>query len=257
MPEAIDADALTVLYFDRVTAHMRHILDEERQSLDAAATRLADQIAADRLVHVYGPGGHSNLAAQEIFFRAGGLMHVSAILDEGTLLSNGALRSMAIERTPGYGRIVITDNRLGEGDLLLLTNAYGINAALIDAALEAKARGVFVIGVSSREHAENTRAEHPARHPTKKNLHEVVDLAIDTKVPVGDALVEIPGMGERIAAVSTFANAFALNCLVIRTVAKLVERGIEPPVWRSGNAPGGDEANARFLARFRDRVRWL
>ena len=83
-----------------------------------AAERLADQIAADRLVHVYGPGGHSNLAAQEIFFRAGGLMHVSAILDEGTLLSNGALRSMAIERTPGYGRIVIADQRLGEGDLL-------------------------------------------------------------------------------------------------------------------------------------------
>ncbi|MBL8599875.1 MAG: SIS domain-containing protein [Devosia sp.] len=257
MPEAIDADALTTRYFDDVTAHMRRILVEEKASLDAAATRLAEQVAADRLVHVYGPGGHSNLAAQEIFFRAGGLMHVSAILDEGTLLSNGALRSMAIERTPGYGKVVIADNRLGAGDLLLLTNAYGINAALIDAALEARSRGVFVIGVSSRAHAESTRAEHPARHPTRKNLHDVVDLAIDTKVPIGDALVEIPGMGERIAAVSTFANAFALNCLVIRTVAKLVERGVEPPVWRSGNAPGGDEANARFLARFRDRVRWL
>ncbi len=257
MPDASAADALTLLYFDRVTAHMRRILDEEAASLDAAATRLADQIAADRLVHVYGPGGHSNLAAQEIFFRAGGLMHVSAILDEGTLLSNGALRSMAIERTPGYGRIVVTDNGLGAGDVLLLTNAYGINAALIDAALEAKARGVYVIGVTSREHAASTRPEHPARHPTQQNLHDIADLTIDTKVPVGDALVEVPGMGERIAAVSTFANAFALNCLVIRTVAKLVERGVEPPVWRSGNAPGGDEANARFLARFRDRVRWL
>jgi uncharacterized phosphosugar-binding protein len=257
MPDALDPDALTVLYFDRVTALMRRILDEEKHSLDAAATRLAEQIAADRLVHVYGPGGHSNLAAQEIFFRAGGLMHVNAILDEGTLLSNGALRSMAVERTPGYGKMVIADNRLGAGDLLLLTNAYGINAALIDAALEAKARGAFVIGVSSREHAANTRAEHPARHPTKQNLHDVVDLTIDTKVPVGDAMIEVAGMGERIAAVSTFANAFALNCLVIRTVAKLVEQGVEPPVWRSGNAPGGDEANARFLARFRDRVRWL
>ena len=64
-------------------------------------------------------------------------MHVAAILDEGTLLSNGALRSMAIERTPGYGRIVIADRELGDGDLLILVNAYGINAALIDAALEA------------------------------------------------------------------------------------------------------------------------
>jgi uncharacterized phosphosugar-binding protein len=254
---AIDADALCEGYLASVTALMGEILRDERDALDRAADRVAGQIAADRLVHVYGPGGHSNLAAQEIFFRAGGLMHVSAILDEGTLLSNGALRSMAVERTPGYGRIVVADRRLGEGDLLILVNAYGINAALIDAAIEAKARGVFLIGVSSRRHAAGTAPEHPARHPTKQNLHDLVDIAVDTKVDIGDVAVSVPGFQSRIAAVSTFANAFALNCLVIRTVARLVERGVEPPVWRSGNAPGGDEANARFLHRFRERVRWL
>ena len=184
-------------------------------------------------------------------------MHVSAILDEGTLLSNGALRSMAIERTPGYGKVVIANQRLSQGDLLILVNAYGINAALIDAALEARARGVLLIGISSREHASNTSPEHPARHPTRQNLHDLVDIAIDTKVPIGDAVVRVPGMSQDIAAISTFANAFALNCLVIRTVSKLVERGIEPPVWRSGNAPGGDEANARFIANFHNRVRAL
>ena len=258
MPEPlIDANALCMGYFDAATRLMRRILDEESDRIDRAAAKLADQVAADRLIHIFGPGGHSNLATQELFFRAGGLMHISAILDEGTLLSNGALRSMAIERLPGYGRIVISNRGLGETDVLILVNAYGINAALIDAALEAKRRGVFLIGVSSREHASNTAPDHPARHPTKQNLHDVVDVAIDTKVPIGDALVRIEGMGEPIAAVSTFANAFALNSLVIRTVAKLVERGIEPPVWRSGNAPGGDEANARFIARFRDRVRAL
>lgn len=257
MSSRIDANALTQGYFDAVTVLMRRILDEEAEPLDRAAARLADQVAADRLIHIFGPGGHSNLATQEIFFRAGGLMHVSAILDEGTLLSNGALRSMAIERLPGYGRIVIEKQRLGDTDLLILANSYGINAALIDAALEARRRGVFVIGVSSREHASNTSPDHPARHPGKQNLHEVVDIAIDTKVPIGDALVRIEGLADPIAAVSTFANAFALNCLVIRTVAKLVERDIEPPIWRSGNAPGGDAANARFLARFQDRVRAL
>ena len=253
----IDADALCAAYLDRTHELMRAILETERDSLDRAADRLADQIAADRLIHVFGPGGHSNLAAQEIFFRAGGLMHVSAILDEGTLLSNGALRSMAIERTPGYGRVVIADRGLGPDDLLILVNAYGINAALIDAAIEAKQRGAFVIGVSSRGHADQTAPDHPARHPTKQNLHDLADIAIDTKVPVGDAVVRIPGVGEPVAAVSTFANAFALNCLVIRTIAKLAERGIEPPVWRSGNAPGGDEANGRFIGRFRGRVRSL
>ena len=252
-----DSDALCADYLASVHELMKTILSDERDNLDRAAAALADHVALDRLVHVFGPGGHSNLAAQEIFFRAGGLMHVSAILDEGTLLSNGALRSMAIERTPGYGKVVIADRGLGEDDLLLLVNAYGINAALIDAALEAKRRGVFLIGVSSRQHAIGTAPDHPARHPSRQNLHDLVDIAIDTKVPVGDAGVRIAGVGEPVAAVSTFANAFALNCLVIRTVAKLADRDIEPPVWRSGNAPGGDAANGRFIDRFRGRVRSL
>ena len=47
--------------------------------------------------------------------------------------------------------------------------------------------------------------------------------------------------------------------IVVSQAARLLHlaRGIEPPVWRSGNAPGGDEANARFLGRFRHRVRAL
>jgi uncharacterized phosphosugar-binding protein len=82
-------------------------------------------------------------------------------------------------------------------------------------------------------------------------------LLVDTKVPVGDAVLSVPGMSQNIAAISTFANAFALNALVIHTVALLVAQGLEPPVWRSGNVTGGDEANTRFVERFRGRVRWL
>lgn len=251
------ADALCAEYFDYITNLMRRILEEERDALEAAANLVAEQVGKDRLVHIYGPGGHSNLASQEVFFRAGGLMHMAAILDEGTLLSSGALRSMAIERTPGYGRVVISQQHLGQDDLLILVNAYGINSALIDAALAARETGALVIGISSREHAEGTALDHPARHPSKQNLHEVVDLAIDSKVSIGDAVIRVPGVAEPTAAVSTFANAFTLNNLIIRTISKLAEAEIDPPMWRSGNAPGGDEANNRFIDRFRGRVRWL
>lgn len=244
-------------YLAAVTGIMSRILAEEPAAIEAAADVLAEQIRADRLVHVYGPGGHSNLASQEVFFRAGGLMHISAILDEGTLLSSGALRSMAMERTPGYGRIVIDDHGLGPGSVLVLVNAYGINAALIDAALRAKELGVTLVGVSSREHADSTSPDHPARHPSTRNLHDVVDHHIDCKVPVGDALLDVPGSSERSGACSTFANGFAMNWLMLRTLEKLGERGVEVPVWRSGNAPGGDEANQRFIGLFRGRVKCL
>ena len=49
-------------------------------------------------------------------------------------------------------------------DLLILTNAYGINAALIDAAITARQRGAFLIGFNSHAHANGSAATHPARH---------------------------------------------------------------------------------------------
>lgn len=251
------SDSPATRYLSAVVEHLEALHDEERPAIEAAARLVAEHIRADRVVYVYGPGGHSNLAAQEIFFRAGGLMHVSAMLDEGTLLSNGALRSMAVERTPGYGRIVVDDYGIGAGDLLILVNAYGINAALIDAAMSAKERGATVIGVSSVRHADQTAPDHPARHPSGRNLHDLVDVVVDSKVPIGDAVLEIPGVSEKVGAVSTFANAYLLNAIVAEAVRLLVADGTEPPIWRSGNAPGGDEANARFLHRFRDRIKKL
>lgn len=250
-------EAMASDYLSQISDLLTRIKVEEQDPVANAALWLANQIGADRLVHIYGPGGHSNLASQEVFFRAGGLMHISAILDEGTMLAGGALRSMAIERTPGYGQIVIENAGLGPNDLLILVNAYGMNSALIDAALTARRLGVKTIGISSRRHAENTASGHPARHPSGANLHDVVDLHIDTKVPIGDAIVDLPGISEKTGAVSTFANAFTLNWIVQCTIAQLNDQGVEPPMWRSGNAPGGDEANAKFIDQFKARVHSL
>ena len=146
---------------------------------------------------------------------------------------------------------------LGDDDLLILVNAYGINSALIDAAMAARERGVTLIGVSSREHADNTGPDHPARHPSKANVLDLVDIAVDTKVPVGDAVVTLAGVTERVGAVSTFANAYALQVLMMTAVAELAERGVDVPIWRSGNAAGGDEVSRLHQGRFRRRVRAL
>ena len=102
--EVTAADDFCDSYLDTVIDHIRRIQKEERSSLDAAARLMAKQISQDRLVHVFGPGGHSNLATQELFFRAGGLMHMNAILDEGTLLSNGAHCTRRLQQPVGGRR---------------------------------------------------------------------------------------------------------------------------------------------------------
>jgi uncharacterized phosphosugar-binding protein len=262
--EVMESQAQSVLdtppatqYYDAVVAHLTTLHGECMPSVQKAAQMVADHVSADRIVFVYGPGGHSNLAAQEIFNRAGGLMHVSAVLDLGTMLSSGGQYSKAMERLPGYGRIVIDEYGIDEGDLLILVNAYGINAALIDAALRAKELGATTIGVSSVQHAEHTSPDHPARHPSRLNLHDICDASVDSKVPIGDAILRIDGMSERIGPISTFANALLLNMIVVEAVGILAKQGTAPPVFRSGNAPGGDEVNANFRARFRGRIRHL
>ncbi|WP_205856320.1 sugar isomerase domain-containing protein, partial [Phytoactinopolyspora endophytica] len=184
-------------YATRVDRLFEDVLDTGGDAVAKAAAALADRVADDRLIHVYGPGGHSNLAAQEIFYRPGSLMHVSAILDEGTLLSSGALRSTTTERTPGYGADVIAAAGVAESDALILVNAFGINSAVIDAALAARAREATTVGVSSRAAAAEAPADHPARHPERLNLHDVVDIHIDSRVPTGDAVIDLGTGGER------------------------------------------------------------
>lgn len=244
-------------YYKEVLSILDDIHTTEKPHILEAARVVADHVAQDKLLYIWGPGGHSNLAAMEIFFRAGGLMHVCAMLNQETMLTDGALKSMQVERLPGYAKIVINDYGIGKGDLLLLVNAYGMNTATIEAALIAQENGATVIGICSHEHAEQTPADHVARHPSKKNLHEIADYTVDCKVKVGDAVLELPGFAQKIGALSTYANAYVLNCIVVEAINLLVNRGINPPVWRSGNAPGGDEWNNQFLATFKDKVRCL
>jgi uncharacterized phosphosugar-binding protein len=104
----------------------------------------------DKLIHVIGTGGHSNLGAEEMFWRAGGLVPINAILDPGTALIHGALRSNFVERSSGYAKAVL--------------DAYGINSMTIEVALEAKRRGVKSIGVTSPSFGEKVPKGHPARH---------------------------------------------------------------------------------------------
>lgn len=244
-------------YYKEVIKIIDEIHNEEKEKILSVSRVVAEQIKKDKLVYIWGPGGHSNLAAMEIFFRAGGLMHVDAILNTETMLNSGALKSMQVERLPGYGEIIIKDYGIGEDDLLIVVNAYGINSATIDAALTAKHLGAKTIGISSFKHAEDTPKDHVARHPSKHNLHEIVDYPIDCKLRVGDACIKLPDFEQKIGALSTFANAYVLNCVVIEAINMLVNEGVKPPVWMSGNAEGGDEWNNQFIDRFKDRIRML
>lgn len=244
-------------YLERVTALLAQIAAEEGPAILRAAAAVADRIVEDRLIYVIGPGGHSQIGAEEVFSRAGGLACISSFIDDGFYLGNGSGRSMAIERTPGYARAILSQSEMGAGDILFIVNAYGINSATIDSADYARENGIASVGVTSIANQRGLPKGHPSRHPTNRDLCDLVDIVIDTKMPLGDAVMTLDDVTEKVGPVSTFVNAFAMNAVMLEAIAELARRGVEPPVWRSSNSPGGDEANVAVMARYKPRVKGL
>jgi len=247
-------DTLRQTYLEQATGLLARILAEEGPAIERAAQVIADRIAEDRLIYAIGPGGHSQMGAEEVFSRAGGLACIVSFLDDGFYLGHGAARSMAIERTPGYARAILDHPEMAAGDVLLIINAYGINSATIDSALVAHERGMTTIGVTSVDNQRRLPQGHPSRHPGGQDLCDLVDIVIDTKMPLGDAVMRIDGVAEKVGPVSTMVNAFALNAILLEAVAELARRGIDPPIWRSSNSLGGDEANVAVIERYRHRI---
>jgi len=244
-------------YHGAITTLLARIVEEETGRIRQAADLLAGVIAGDGLIFVFGTGGHSFMAGEEMARRAGGLAPVYPVLDPGISILFGPRRASALERTPGYARSVLSTYPITAGDALLLSNAYGINACSIDAASWAKERGVPTIAVTSPSFSRAVPRDHPARHPSGKNLFEIVDVAIDNKMPFTDAVIEFAGLTPRVSPVSTILNVFILESLVAETVERLLARGITPPVWTSANIPGGDAANQEHMVRYAPRIRWL
>jgi uncharacterized phosphosugar-binding protein len=248
------ATPIHATYLQRATALIEKIAAEEGDAIVRAGVAIADRIAEDRLIYVIGPGGHSQIGAEEVFSRAGGLACIVSFIDDGFYLGNGAARSMRIERTPGYATALLDGVEFDEGDILIIVNAYGINAATIDSAMYARDHGMTSIGVTSIANQRGLPQGHPSRHPSGKDLCDLVDIVVDTKMPLGDAVLAIDGVTEKVGPVSTIVNAFALNSIMLEAIAELARRGIEPPVWRSSNSPGGDEANVAVSERYRTRI---
>ena len=244
-------------YFGRVHQLLTDLREKEAASIHQAAALLKRQIENGRLIYVFGVGGHSVIGCEEFFWRAGGLANVSPMFDASLLLSGGGRKSTMLERVPGIGDKVVTAHDLNEEDLLIITSIYGMNAATIDAALEAKRRKVPLIAITSVAHARSTPPDFAARHPSKKNLFELADVVIDNHVPPGDTIARIDGVEQSVGAVSTILVSSCIQWLVIETSRQCSDAGIEVPVWQSANTVGGDEKNAYYMKSYSSRIKAL
>ncbi|MBB5127144.1 putative phosphosugar-binding protein [Streptomyces albaduncus] len=238
-------------YLDAAIGLLQRIRDEEAGSVAAAGTLLADTVEGGGRLFAFG-AGHSSLAAQDVVYRAGGLALMNLLTVPGMVGVDvmPATLGSALERVDGLASVVLEASPLRAGDTLVIISLSGRNALPVEMAMKARELGVQVIGVTSVAYATQTTS----RHSSGTYLKDHCDLVLDSGIAVGDAELTLDDVPAPFAPASTVVTAALLQAVVATAAATLADRGIEPPLLRSGNVDGGHEWNARILQQYEDRI---
>ncbi|ASF38258.1 SIS domain-containing protein [Halobacillus halophilus] len=219
------------------------------EQLNSISREIAHRLKNKGVIHVFGCG-HSGLIAQEPYYRAGGLVPVRPILVEPLMLHKGAVKSSQYEKQPGFIQSYLEKEDIREGDVFLVISTSGRNPAPIDAAIYAREKGAYVIGMLSMDYADN----FPSRHPSGKRLEEVVEEVVDTQIRAGDTSQEAEGVSQAFAPMSSVIGTALLQSLLAQVILSYRDLGETPPIFLSGNLEGVQEHNSELVETYKDRI---
>lgn len=242
-------------YLNAIIERVERIKETQTDKITKAADILSDRVSEGHLIFLWGPGGHSSIFSEDAMYRKGELAALCPIYDPNISLSHGAAREInGMERVEGLGKVVIDYHRIKKGDVIVFGSAYGINPVAINAAIECRERGAYVISVTSPEFSDKSTFAG-AKHKSGKSLYQVSDLFIDSYVPYGDAILSYEEIGHNISPVATIMQAIVLKALLAETMVQLKRKGVDPFTWTNSLQKGGIEANSDYMKKIWGRVK--
>ena len=236
---------MTITYDEAVRTHLTKVAEHNASAVADVAEMLLACVRADGTVLTAG-AGHSLAAVAETFYRAGGLACVRPLYHPDLLPIHGAVSSTKAERRSGLAAEVLGPDPLGEKDVLVVFSTSGVNPYPVELAGLVRAAGRPVVAVTSGP------ASAVAPRRADSTLAENATVILDTLVPPGDATY--PANAPVAAPISTIANAYLWNQVLVKLIDLGAQHSVALPLWRSSNVPGGDEANADLLARYTPRI---
>lgn len=234
-------------YFNKVINVFETVQKTQSDSIEQAVDWIAELFKQKGVLHIFGTG-HSHIISEDLFFRAGGLAPVNAILDVNLTLHGGGspTREVSLDRMEGYARIILDNYDLRAGEIIIVISRSGINPIVIETAMLAKEKGLRVIALTNMEQSQSSKS----RHSNGKKLYEFADLVIDSCLEVGDACIEIGEGLPKVAPMSTVVCCAILQSMMAEVATRMYRDGEIPPVWISINMPGGDEKIAELRKMF-------
>ena len=241
-----------VEYIDNVVEIINKIKTGGAASITQTAAAFKDALINGRCIYLFGTG-HSHMLAEELFYRAGGLVKIQPILNEPLMLHESASESTEIERQEGLAQNLFDEYGIKRDDVIVIISNSGRNGVIVDMALLCKEQGVTVVALTNLNHTYAGQS----RHKSGKRLCEIADIVLDNRGCVGDACIEVDGVDGKICATSTVAGALILNAAVAECVEMCVAEGFEPEHFASANIDGGDEINNKLLEKYKKEIKHL
>lgn len=240
-------------YIEKIRALLDEVESKNKEAIDKTVNLFVTAIEKKRSIFIFGTG-HASLLAQELFYRAGGLMTVTPIFAEAIMLDvSPVTHTSEMERLVGYGTAIANKTPFKKGDVLIVHSASGRNSVPIELAMEAQKRGVTTIGLTSLDYSKSVSS----RHPSGNNLYKYCDVILDNHGEIGDGAIKIEGMDQKVGPTSTVIGGTILNTIVVETVKKLKEHGMEnPPIFYSANVDQGDELNKQLFEEYKDSIHY-
>jgi len=241
-------------YYESVKKILGKIYQTQLNNIIKSADIITESIANNGAVYVFG-ATHAGIISEELFFRAGGLMPVNPIFAPDLVTTVRPMTNTSkIENLEGYGKIIIESSGITDKDVLIVHAVSGRNAAPIEVAMWGKKMGAKLIILTNLAFSKSVKS----RHSSRKRLFELdSDIVIDNCGIIGDAVVEINGLGRKTASTSTVSGCFIVNSIMAQVVENLVRKNITPPVFVSANIDGGTEKNQKLLEKYKDRIKYL
>ena len=230
----------------------------QREAIERAADWCAATILAGRMVHVFG-AGHSRILVEEMWPRYGSfpgfnpIVELSLTFHNLVVGANGQRQAMFLENVSGLAGRILRNFALAAEDTALVVSSSGGGVVAVEMAEGFRERGIRVVAIVSRRHAEAT----PSHDARGLRVSDFADLVLDTGAPAGDAMVRIPGLATPVAPGSTVGGCLLVNALKAEVAARLTAAG-HPPLVLTGSAVAGPERSAAlFEAAYDEHARRL